>query len=411
MSENLIIIGGGKGVRMAEYMPGIPKLLLPLDNEQTVLSRLIKQTHASSVYLALNSDSKKITDELSPPSVNFQISIEEEPLGTFGALKLLAQRYSSVLPEKITVILGDLVCNEYQKYQVNLMKELTKRDGNWFFFTKNNHPHDSDRIDLEDNRRIKALYKKTETSPKFFVNKTVSGLYLLNLKDVLQTDLDRGDIVMDFLPTLISQQNAFATELLCNLNDIGTPDRYKALIKSGSYSVKRKYLLMDLDGTLIVDRGSSPTAYEITPTLNPVAVNLLKRCNKNRVKVIIITNQGDIAKGFLSKPQFENEIRSIEDQLWQAGVWFDDLFYCPHHPERGYEGEIIDLKIECECRKPKSGMWQKAKEKWSISTDNAVFVGDTHFDEGFCRAANLKYYDINSIQGQLEELDKFIGES
>lgn len=411
MNYPIIIIGGGKGTRMSKYMPGIPKLLLPLGEDETVLSRLISQSGADSVYLALGADSDKVSKALGEVSASCQISIEKEPLGTFGGLKLLCQRYFNALPSHVIIFLGDLVCSEFQEYQMGVIPQLLGTKQNWFFYTKNNHPYDSDRIEVEDDGMISAVYPKTLRASPHFVNKTLSGLYLLNVEEILQSDIENGDIVMDFLPELVAKETAFATNLLCNLSDIGTPDRFAGLIHSGKFSVARKYLLMDLDGTLIEDRGSSHSAYHQLPVLRKPAVELLGRCNKNGIKVILITNQGDIAKAFLSVDVFKSEIKSIERQLWEEGVWFDDIFWCPHHPDKGFQGEIKELKVACNCRKPNIGMWLAAKKKWSIRRNKAIFVGDTHSDEEFSRNVGLRYFDINAVSEDIGELYNFVGGS
>jgi len=406
----LIIIGGGKGTRMAQFMPDIPKLLLPLDGEETILSRITNEIIATKYYFALGNDAYKINEYLETKSIDFQVSIEKEPMGTFGALKLLVIEYIDELPESILVVLGDLVCTEYQTYQEEAISNTKKNNKNLFFYTKNNHPHDSDRIEFDaKGSKITKLYRKNQDSPPSFSNTTVSGLYYLNVQDILDSKINTGDIVMDYLPILISQHKAFAKQLLCNLNDVGSPDRYKSLISNGTYKIKRKYLLIDLDGTLIEDRGSSKTAYDVQPELRKTAVKIIRECNKNKVKVIIITNQGDIAKGFQTVSGFKEEIRYIEEKLWHARVWFDDIYFCPHHPEKGFDGEIEELKIKCDCRKPNIGMWKSAKSKWSMNTKNTIFLGDSYFDEGFSERSKISYFDIENIEN-IEKIYKFIGD-
>jgi mannose-1-phosphate guanylyltransferase / phosphomannomutase len=411
MNAPLIIIGGGNGTRMAQFMPDIPKLLLPLNGDETILSQITNEIIASKYYFALGKDANKINEYLETKSIDFRVSIEKEPMGTFGALKLLVKEYINELPDRILVVLGDLVCTEYQAYQEEAIRNAKKNYKNLFFYTKNNHPHDSDRIEFDcKDSKILKLYKKNEDNPTSFLNTTVSGLYYLDVQDILSSKINTGDIIMDYLPILISQHKAFAKQLLCNLNDVGSPERYKSLISNGSFKIKRKYLLIDLDGTLIEDRGSSKLAYNIQPELCKTAVKIIHECNNNKVKVIIITNQGDIAKGFQTLSGFKEEIRYIEEKLWNAKVWFDDIYFCPHYPEKGFNGEIEELKIKCDCRKPNIGMWKSAKSKWSINKKNTIFLGDSYFDEGFSKKSKITYFDIKNIKN-IEKIYKFIGDN
>ena len=78
-------------------------------------------------------------------------------------------------------------------------------------------------------------------------------------------------------------------------------------------------------------------------------------------KVIIVTNQGDIIKGFKTDEDFRLSISGLEKELWTCGAWIDDYFYCPHHPEKGFPGEVPELKVHCECRNLRSECFLRQK--------------------------------------------------
>lgn len=65
----------------------------------------------------------------------------------------------------------------------------------------------------------------------------------------------------------------------------------------------------------------------------------------------------------------------MESLLGLDGCYIDGLYYCPHHPHKGYEGEIPELKFDCDCRKPKPGMLLKAAEDFNISLEDSWMVG------------------------------------
>ena len=82
----------------------------------------------------------------------------------------------------------------------------------------------------------------------------------------------------------------------------------------------------------------------------------------------------------LEKSLNEEINNKIETLLGEKGAYFDDLFFCPHHPNKGFEGEIPELKCDCDCRKPKIGLLLQAKEKYNIDLAKSYFVGDTTTD-------------------------------
>ena len=70
----------------------------------------------------------------------------------------------------------------------------------------------------------------------------------------------------------------------------------------------------------------------------------------------------------------------METLLGHAGAYLDAIYYCPHHPHKGYAGEIPELKIECNCRKPKPGMLLHAAKDFNIDLQQSWMVGDSEND-------------------------------
>lgn len=86
-----------------------------------------------------------------------------------------------------------------------------------------------------------------------------------------------------------------------------------------------------------------------------------------------------------------------EDPLGTAGAYIDDIFYCPHHPHKGYEGERPEFKMECECRKPKPGMLLLAAEKYNIDLSASYMIGDGANDIEAGRAAGCKVCALGNL--------------
>lgn len=84
----------------------------------------------------------------------------------------------------------------------------------------------------------------------------------------------------------------------------------------------------------------------------------------------------------------------METLLGYEGAYIDGLYYCPHHPHRGFEGEIVELKIDCECRKPKPGLILRAAEDFNIDLENSWMIGDSDSDVQAGQAAGCKSIKI-----------------
>ena len=80
----------------------------------------------------------------------------------------------------------------------------------------------------------------------------------------------------------------------------------------------------------------------------------------------------------------------MDYQLGESGAYVDDIFYCPHHPEKGFKGEIKNLKINCNCRKPNNGMLIEASKKHNIDLSKSWIIGDSYSDISAGQKSALK---------------------
>jgi histidinol phosphatase-like enzyme len=80
----------------------------------------------------------------------------------------------------------------------------------------------------------------------------------------------------------------------------------------------------------------------------------------------------------------------METLLGREHAFLDRIYFCPHHPEKGFPGERADLKIDCDCRKPKTGMIQKAVAELNIDLKQSWLIGDTTTDLQTAKNAGLK---------------------
>ena len=80
----------------------------------------------------------------------------------------------------------------------------------------------------------------------------------------------------------------------------------------------------------------------------------------------------------------------METMLGAQGAYLDGIYVCPHHPHRGYEGEISELKFDCDCRKPKPGMLLQAAKEFNIDLSASWMIGDSEADVLAGKAAGCR---------------------
>ena len=118
--------------------------------------------------------------------------------------------------------------------------------------------------------------------------------------------------------------------------------------------------------------------------------------NDSEYLAIVITNQPVIAKGFCTENDVINIHSKMEYLIGLENAFFDKIYFCPHHPEKGFEGEIRKLKIDCDCRKPNTGMIKQAVKDLNIDLDKSYFIGDTTTDIKTGENIGLKTILVNT---------------
>jgi histidinol-phosphate phosphatase family protein len=150
------------------------------------------------------------------------------------------------------------------------------------------------------------------------------------------------------------------------------------MVEALHWDHRRPAAFLDRDGVINVEVNGvhQPDQLEL---LRGVAAGI-RRLNQAGWLVAAVTNQPDIAKGFLSEASLEAVHRSLERRLGEEHAWLDDLIYCPHHPDSGFPGERRELKTTCPCRKPSAGMLESLSERLPVERETSVMIGDSWRD-------------------------------
>ena len=170
---------------------------------------------------------------------------------------------------------------------------------------------------------------------------------------------------------------------------MGTPKRIedikKDIIKNTleikNYKNKQKALFLDRDNTIIkCDKGE----YILLETRLSFLLNNIKKLAKKAKDfsiVILVTNQPQISMGLLSIVELEKIHSSIVAFCLSYDLKIDVITYCPHHPHKGYDGEVRMLKKDCFCRKPNPGLLLEQAFLRNIDLSNSLMIGDSHNDK------------------------------
>lgn len=152
--------------------------------------------------------------------------------------------------------------------------------------------------------------------------------------------------------------------------------------------MKNKCIFLDRDGTIIVYKELLHKKEDVV--LLEKAAEAIRLINDHGFLAIVVTNQPVVARNLCSLEEMWAINRRMEELLAAEDAYLDDIFACPHHPDRGFPGENKAYKIKCECRKPGIGMIKEATNKYNIDLKKSYLIGDTTTDIMTGKNAGLK---------------------
>lgn len=157
-----------------------------------------------------------------------------------------------------------------------------------------------------------------------------------------------------------------------------------------------KAVFLDRDGTVIQGAPFISSPEELV--LLPRSAGALRLFKKRGFRVIITTNQSGIARGYFTEGRLNEIHERLLEMLSQEGAIVDAIYYCPHLPE----GKIREYSIECQCRKPRSGMLLQAAREHGISLRDSFMIGDTPVDILAGKGAGCKTVLIKNHGKEIE---------
>lgn len=389
--RHAIILAGGKGTRLASRLDGKPKPLIdiagiPLLERQMMI---LKQYGVCSATLLVNHKAEQIVQfcrDRQDFGMNISIVDDGEPRGTAGAVLAAAAALPSSV-EEFLVVYGDTLFNinleHFFAFHVEHGGDAT------LFLHPNDHPHDSDLVEINTDSKIVAFHPYPHPQGKEYANLVNAALYIVK-RSSLQPWLKLADEpprIVDFAKELFPQMLEAGKQLYGwssheYIRDVGTPERLdkathdiaSGIYQRGSSLTPRAAVFLDRDGVINKEVGFLNHREQFV--LLPGAAEAIRKLNRKGMLVVVITNQPVLARGECTEDELQAIHARMDYTLGKQGAFIDRLYYCPHHPDKGFPGEVSELKITCSCRKPEIGLLLKAQADMNIDMRKSWMVGD-----------------------------------
>jgi len=421
----VVIMAGGSGTRISSIAGNIPKPMMKicgkpvLEHEieclrdQGFTDLIITVSYQCQIIMDYFGDGSKASPSTGESfGVKIEYFVEDTPLGNAGALFRIKEKLKDDISgeEDFILLNADIIFN----IDLNRMVKYHKQKGGLatLFTHPNSHPYDSGLVIADENSCVTDWLTKEDERGDFYKNRVNAGLHVINAKliyDIENTIMgERADLDRQLLKPLCNSGKMFAYDSPEYIKDMGTPDRYRevcrdfenGIVSAKNLAKKQKAFFLDRDGTINKEVSFLSDIDDFK--LLPNAAKAVKMINASGYLAIVVTNQPVIARGELTFEGLNKIHEKLETLLGKEGAYIDGLYFCPHHPNSGFEGEVKKLKVECECRKPSSGMLLRAAKDFNIDLGSSFMIGDRKTDIECGKNAGCK---TALITGTVDEVD------
>lgn len=406
----IVIVAGGKSTRLLERTGGLPKPMAEVGGKPLLEHHvLLGRRYGCTDFLFLTGFGadhiRNYFGDGSRWSVRIRHHIESEPLGTGGALLNAFEH----LEDRFLVLYGDTMFD----IDLNRMMAAHSEDTDATLFVHpNDHPQDSDLVEIDSNGRIVSFHPYPHPNGRHFGNLVTAALYAITKNALAEWRLThesrRMDCAKDLFPEMLARARVLRGYRSREyIKDAGTPARLDRVrsdyaagrIQSRAWRNPVPAVFLDRDGTLNVDRHwiNSPEQLQLAPG----AADAVRAINEAGYLAVVITNQPVVARGECTEAQLIQIHNRLEWLLGESHAFVDAIYYCPHHPEKGFPGERTDLKFACLCRKPAAGLLELAARDLNIDRAGSWMVGDSLADVHAARAFGISSVLLTPKQGSM----------
>ena len=382
-----VILAGGKGERLKHLTEYIPKPMIQIEG-MPVLERqinLLRQYKITDIHILTGYLGYVISNYFGDGKilgVNIKYFPEDKPLGTSGCIKELEGN----IQDDFLVVYGDLMLN----MKLDNFIAFHKRKGGTATLVvhPNDHPCDSDLVVMDDSNNKIIDFLTKDKKPLYYANLVNAAVYILS--PVVFGYIPEGiqsDFVRDVFPEMLRcSEKIYGYKTVEYIKDMGTVDRFEKVnknfisgkIQSCSKENKRPAIFMDRDGTLVMDIALLHKLEDLE--IYPFSAHAIKKIDESEYLSFLITNQPAVAHNMCNIEEVKHIHNKLETLLGYKQAYLDDIYFCPHHPDKGYPEEKKDYKVDCNCRKPKVGMIENAVKEYNVDVKSSWFIGDTTTD-------------------------------
>ena len=401
----VVIMAGGKGTRIATIKNDVPKPMIEICGKPILEWQIenLKACGLTDITLVIGYLGNVIKDYFGDGSklgVSISYFVEDVPLGTAGALFKMPE-----LREDFLLMCGDVIVD----VDFNRFVEFHKRNNAWasLMTHPNGHPYDSSLIATEimqpqeigglpmDTHRVISWMNK-EDERTYYKNRVNAGIEIISpelLRKTLANFVPRHpetpnkiDLDRDVLKPNIPSGKIYAYDTPEYIKDMGTPERFyetekdikNGLVHRRNLGNKQKAIFLDRDGTINRYVGFLTKSEQFE--LIDGAAEAIRLINRSGYLAIVVTNQPVIARGECSFEELRQIHDKMETELGKHGAFIDALYFCPHHPDKGFDGERPEYKLDCDCRKPRAGLLLQAAQDFNIDLSQSYMIGDSDSD-------------------------------
>lgn len=388
--KEAVILAGGKGSRLSSILNGLPKPMVDFDGLPLIhlqIKQLYKYNYKKITILTSYKSNilKNYLNKNLPKDIEIRFYDDPVPLGTAGSFL----QSKSFFTDNVLVVYGDTLF-DVDLYKFEKFHNSKKNCAVSIFLHPNSHPFDSDLVEVNSKLQVLNFHPYPHKKNFYYRNLVNAALYILNTNFFANLENIKRpcDFAKDIFPFLLKKKMKIYGYISPEyIKDVGTPERYKrALIdfknkipQKSNLENKQKAIIIDRDGTINKLRRKNVNH---TKELNifDFTADAIKIFNQNNYKVIILTNQPGVARGDFDISMLRSIHNKLESFLGESGAFVDAIYFCPHHPDSGFEGEVKKLKKNCFCRKPKIGLLKKAFVDFNIDINKSWLIGDSTTD-------------------------------
>ncbi len=402
---SIAILVGGKGTRVKSITNGKSKAEIKLDKKNkiidyqlTALSKLKKK-----IYIISNKNFLSLKQYVNKKYQNNRINFidENSQLGTAGAIKNLETIKHN---QDFLIVFGDLLFNFDFKKLIKFHK--LKKSECTLVVHPNSHPKDSDCVELNDNSQVVEFYKKPHNKKKIINNLCLSGILIINKKflKLIKPNVSQ-DMSKNLLDKIIKNKNkVFGYKTREYIKDVGTLERVKQAkkdlnsikYKKGNINSKIPAVFLDRDGVINFEKNNGK--YQNPRKFITGSLKSFQIINNAGFLAILVTNQPAVAKGFITLKKLKRDLKFLNYKIAEQNGYLDDIFYCIHHPAKGFKNELKKLKKNCKNRKPNNGMFLLANKANNIDFKKSIMIGDRNSDYLAAKKTKIKFIGVGGLK-------------